>query len=101
MILLNCKISMEIKINSATIPEKRNGICEPKLSQRMPAKKVPPIIAKLESIVKSPIAVPLSSSEIKSAIHAFVIPSVEAAYNPYKIKKIKIKIMLLLNPNPK
>ena len=61
------------------IAEIRNGICEPNLSHRIPVKKEPSMIEKLESIVSNPIAEPRCSLGIKSEIHALETPSVDAA----------------------
>ena len=62
-----------------TTAESKNGTEEPNRSHKIPVKKDPSIIEKLESIVSNPIAEPLCSSGIKSETQAFEIPSVDAA----------------------
>jgi hypothetical protein len=76
-------------MNTSNIPTKRliteeimNGRTDPKLSHNMPVKTEPDITARLESIVKNPIADPLNSSFTRSETQALVTPSVEAAYIP-------------------
>ena len=69
--------------STATITETTeltiNGTCAPKLSHKIPVRKEPNMIAKLESIVSMPIADPRNSSGTKSETQALETPSVAEA----------------------
>ena len=65
-------------ITKLTIADIKKGTVDPNLSHKNPAVNEPTIIAKLESIVSSPIAEPRLSSGTKSETHALEIPSVAA-----------------------
>lgn len=66
------------EIIKLTTAEDKKGTDEPNSSHNNPAVNEPTIIAIPDSIVSNPIAVPRHSSRIKSDIHAFDIPSVDA-----------------------
>ena len=61
-----------------TIADSKNGTVEPNSSHKNPAVNEPSIIAKPESIVNNPIAVPRLSFATISETHAFETPSVAA-----------------------
>ena len=67
-----------IPITKLTTADIKNGIVEPNSSHKNPAVNEPSIIAKPESIVSKPIAVPRLSSGTISETHAFETPSVAA-----------------------
>jgi len=88
-------------VNALTQHDIMKGKVGPNISHRRPVMNEPNIMAILENIVISPIAVPLSLFGIRSETQAFVTPSVEAAKIPYNIKNPQIKLKLVVTAKPK